>query len=57
MDGLHGASLAGMPLVNVYLPNWSDPAAVKITELEIGPLAVVLKNVRAAGVFRKVKVS
>jgi hypothetical protein len=56
MDSLHGASLAGVPLVQVFLPNWTDPAAVKLTELEMGPLAIVLKNTKAAGVFRKVKV-
>lgn len=56
MDALHGASLAGVPLVSVFLPNWQDPAAVKLTELEMGPLAIVLKNTKSAGVFRKVKV-
>lgn len=56
MDSLHGASLAGIPLLSVFLPNWQDPAAVKLTELEMGPLAIVLKNTKAAGVFRKVKV-
>jgi hypothetical protein len=57
MDSLHGATLAGTPLVQTFLPVWTDPGAVKLTELEIGPLALVLKNTKAAGVFRKVKVS
>lgn len=57
MDALHGATLAGVPLVQVFLPNWQEPGAVKLTELEVGPLAVVLKNTKAAGVYRKVKVS
>lgn len=56
-DALHGAILPGVPLVQTFLPDWSSPQAVKLTELEVGPLAVVLENTKAAGVFRKVKVS
>jgi hypothetical protein len=55
-DALHGAILPGVPLVQTFIPDWSQPQAVKLTELEVGPLAVVLENTRAAGVFRKVKV-
>jgi hypothetical protein len=55
-DALHGAILPGVPLIQTFLPNWSEPQAVKLTELEVGPLAVVLKNTKSAGAFRKVKV-
>jgi hypothetical protein len=55
-DALHGAILPGVPLIQVFLPDWTQPQAVKLTELEVGPLAVVLKNTKAAGVLRKVKV-
>jgi hypothetical protein len=55
-DALHGAILPGVPLLQVFLPNWAESQAVKLTELEVGPLAIVLKNTKTAGVFRKVKV-
>jgi hypothetical protein len=55
-DALHGASLPGVPLLQTFLPDWSTPTAVKLTELEVGPLAVVLENTKAAGVYRKVQV-
>lgn len=55
-DALHGAILPGVPLIAAFLPDWTQPQAVKLTELEVGPLAVVLKNTKASGVFRKVKV-
>lgn len=55
-DALHGALLSGVPLLQVFTPNWADPNAVKKTELEVGPLAVVLENTKTAGVFRKLQV-
>lgn len=55
-DALHGAILPGVPLIQAFLPDWTQPQAVKLTELEVGPLAVVLKNTKASGVLRKVKV-
>jgi hypothetical protein len=55
-DALHGAILAGVPLIQTFLPDWSSPQAVKLTELEVGPIAVVLENTKAAGAYRKVKV-
>lgn len=55
-DALHGAIVPGVPLLQTFLPDWSQPQAVKLTELEVGPLAVVLKNTKTAGVFRKAKV-
>lgn len=57
MDALHGATMAGVPLVQTFLPQFDVPGAVKLGEVEMGPAAPVLKNTKAAGVFRKVKVS
>ena len=55
LDGFHGASPVGDKLVSVYLPDLSSPGAIKKVEVEM-VAAVVLKNSRKAGVFRKIKV-
>lgn len=57
LDSFHGASMAGVPLVQTFIPDWSQPAAVKSVEVEMGPVAAVLKNTKACGVFRNVKVA
>ncbi|GAB3213314.1 hypothetical protein GCM10027294_43710 [Marinactinospora endophytica] len=57
LDALHGASMAGVPLVSTYMPPMEQPGAVKKGEIEMGPVAGVLRNVKAAGVLRNVKVS
>lgn len=57
MDALHGASLAGQPLVNAYMPDLQLPGAVKTGEIEMGPVAAVVRNTRACGVLRNLKVS
>lgn len=57
LDSFHGASPAGSPLVQTWLPDFSIAGAVKSGELEIGPGALVVKNTRACGVLRNVKVS
>lgn len=56
LDALHGASVAGKPLLQTFLPRFDLPGAVKFGELEMGPGALVLKSNKAAGVFRKVQV-
>ncbi|MER7361932.1 major capsid protein [Nonomuraea wenchangensis] len=56
LDALHGASMAGSPLVETYMPDWSQPGAVKSGEVEMGPVAAVLRSTRACGVFRNIKV-
>lgn len=56
MDALHAASVAGNPLVQTWMPDWSTPGAVKSGEMEMGPSAMVLKNTKSCGVMRKVKV-
>lgn len=56
MKGLHGASVAGKPLVETWDPDWTTSGAVKTGELEIGPATMVLKHSRSCGVFRNIKV-
>lgn len=55
LDGFHGVSPAGGKIINTYLPDMSQPGAVKNVEVEM-VAAVVLKNSRKAGVFRNIKV-
>lgn len=54
LDGFHGASIVG-DLVETWLPDFTRAGAVKTGEVEMGPLAVVLKATKAAGVFRNIK--
>lgn len=56
LDALHGATMAGAPLLQAYPPRFDLPGAVKLGEVEMGPAAPVLKSTKTAGVFRKVKV-
>lgn len=55
LDGFHGVSPAGGNIINTYLPDLSQPGAVKNVEVEMVS-AVVLKNTLKAGVFRNIKV-
>ena len=55
LDAFHGVSPAGGKIINTYLPDLSQPGAVKKVEVEM-VAAVVLKNTRKAGTFRKIKV-
>lgn len=55
LDGFHGVSPAGGSIINTYLPDLSQPGAVKKVEVEMVS-AVVLKNTLKAGVFRNIKV-
>lgn len=57
LDAFHGVSMTGRPIVQTWMPDWNNSGAVKTGEIEIGPLAVVLKNTRAAAVLRNVKVA
>ena len=56
LDALHGASVAGIPLVQTWMPDFAHAGAVKSGEIEMGPTAMVLKNTKSCGVIRKVKV-
>lgn len=55
LDGFHGVSLKGDSAVKTYLPDFNTPGAVKKGEVEM-VAAVALKNTRAAGVLRNIKV-
>ncbi|WP_405676903.1 phage major capsid protein [Streptomyces sp. NBC_01511] len=57
LDALHGASPAGQPLMETFMPDFSLPGAVKSGEIEMGPVALVLRNAKACGVLRNVKVA
>ncbi|MBN8883477.1 MAG: phage capsid protein [Salana multivorans] len=57
LDAFHGVSMAGAPLVQTWLPDFTKAGAVKTGEVEMGPVAVVLKRTKAAAVARSVKVS
>jgi hypothetical protein len=56
LDGFHGASVGGgAPLLSTFLPDYTAAGAVKTGEVELGPVAPVLKATKAAAVFRNIK--
>lgn len=57
LDGFHAVSVAGTPLIQNWLPDFTTSGAVKTGEVEMGPAAVVLKKTKAAAVFRNIKVA
>lgn len=57
LDGVHGVSMAGSPLVQQWLPDFSTSGAVKTGEVEMGPVAVAVKATRSVAVLRGVQVS
>lgn len=57
LDGFHGVSMAGSPLINYWLPDFSTAGAVKRGEVEMGPVAVALKRTKAAAVARNVRLA
>ncbi len=56
LDAFHGASVAGLPLLQTWDPSFDTAGAVKSGEVEMGPVAMVLKNTRSCAVLRGVKV-
>lgn len=56
LDGVHGVSMANAPLVDSWLPDFSTAGAVKTGEVEMGPVAVVVKRTKSAAVLKNVKV-
>ncbi|MEV6436313.1 major capsid protein [Streptomyces anulatus] len=56
LDGFHGVTTVGGQIVSTYLPDFTTAGAVKKGEVEMGPIAVVLKATKAAAVFRNLKV-
>ena len=57
LDGVHGVSMAGAPLVQTWLPDFTTPGAVKTGEVEMGPVGVAVKATKSATVLRGVRVS
>lgn len=57
LDALHGASVAGSPLVQTWMPDFDQSGAVKSGEVEMGPVAAVLRSTRSCGVLRNIKVT
>lgn len=57
LDAFHGVSVAGSPIAKTWLPDFSTAGAVKTGEIEMGPLANVLKNTKSAAVLRGIKVA
>ncbi|MFA9375587.1 MAG: major capsid protein [Lachnotalea sp.] len=55
LDGFLGVTLTGNTAINTYLPDFSQPGAVKTGEVEM-IAAVALKNTKAAGVLRNIKI-
>lgn len=56
LDGFHAVSMAGVPPVQTWLPDYSTAGAVKTGEVEM-VAAVVLKATKAAGILRRIKVA
>lgn len=56
IDSFHAASVAGNQLLRSWMPDYSTAGALKKGEVEMGPAAAVLKNTKAAGVLRDVRV-
>lgn len=55
LEGFHGVSPTGNSVIQTFLPDFSQPGAVKKGEVEM-VAAVALKATRAAGVLRNIKV-
>lgn len=55
LDGFHGVTLTGTAGLKTFLPDFNQPGAVKTGEVEL-VACVALKNTKAAGVLRNVKV-
>ncbi|WP_043471007.1 major capsid protein [Kitasatospora sp. MBT66] len=56
IDGFHGVTTTSGNLVQQWLPDFSTAGALKVGEVELGPVAVVLKATKAAAVLRNIKV-
>ena len=55
-DGFHGVTITGDDVVQQYLPDFSQPGALKKGEVEM-VACVALKNANNAGVLRNVKIA
>jgi hypothetical protein len=57
LDGFHAVSMAGQPLIKTWMPDFTTAGALKTGEVELGPVATVLKATKAAAVYRNIKLS
>lgn len=55
LDGFHGISPTGSKVINSYMPDLTQPGAVKDGEVEL-VAGVALKNSKKAGVLRGIKI-
>ena len=55
LDGFHGVTISGNNGIRTFLPDFNQPGAVKKGEVEM-VAAVALKNTKAAGVLRNIKI-
>ena len=55
LDGFHGISPTGSKVINSYMPDLSQPGAVKDGEVEL-VAGIALKNSKKAGVLRGIKI-
>lgn len=55
MDGLHGITMAGQPMINSWLPDYTTSGAVKTGEVEM-VAGMALKQTKSAGILRGFKV-
>lgn len=56
LDAFHGVTTIGNDLVQTWLPDFSNVKAVQEGGVELGPVAVALKQTKAASVFRNIRV-
>ena len=54
LDGFHGISPTGSKVINSYMPDLTQPGAVKDGEVEL-VAGIALKNSKKAGVLRGIK--
>lgn len=57
LDGFHGVTTTTGEMIKTWLPDFTTAGAVKKGEVEMGPVAPVLKATKAASVLRNVKVA
>ncbi|MGJ9487114.1 major capsid protein [Actinotignum sp. GS-2025e] len=56
LDGVHGVSMAGAPLIRHWLPDFTNVNAVQTGGVELGPVAIAVKATKSAAVMRGVKI-
>ena len=57
LDGVHTVSTMGGRVIRAWAPDFSTSGAVKRGEVEMGPVAQVIRATKAAAVIRGIKVA